>query len=301
MSDHREARRGRRSAGDLRGWGLTSAAVTAGIAVMVLVSTSAVGATVSPPFTGKTVKFVYDEIGGCAGGSYGHRASWSLSTGSYLWAASAGAKTCAPPLPHDLGGFAYQVGQFYSFIPLTISAGVHSVAANWTAKYSTAGSITWTGSCPGLTTRTSTYNYTTGECLIESYAQVQVYSAIYDATNQSVLTSNTGNMGYTVSAYNQTDNLTYIYWSCTHGASSCTSMNISVGDPANSSWSLSDSTASTAWINGTFVRGHHYYLEVSILSQTGTLTFGWLRSTARASVNAGTGGNGIDLRSIYIH
>jgi hypothetical protein len=264
----------------------------------MVVASGASATTTVAPFTGKTIKSSVTVVASCAGAVTAHKGTWSLTTGMFLWAGATNAKSCGAPFPTYYSEAELQ-SEFVSAIKLTVPSGAHSVAANFTAAWVDSGSITSTGTCPTTTYKSSTYNYTTGFCEAVAEVELFAYAEILDATNHSIIRSTSGNFGDAVAVFNYSENYTSIYWYCSVGGS-CTGSNYSYQSPSTT-FGSSGSIASSAWVNGTFVAGHHYYLVTDIVGFAFSYTYGLFgHSIAKASMNAGTLGNGVTLKSIYV-
>jgi hypothetical protein len=264
---------------------------------MVFASAASAATTVAP-FTGKVLKYSSNDVGGCATGLTAHKGSWSLLTGVYAWAASSTSKVCGGSVPISINSHSTLSAEFVSSIKINVPSGAHSVASNFSAAWMASGAIAASGKCPTQTYHYSTYSYTSGYCATDSFMELIAYAEIFDATNQSFIRSNSGNYGDAVAQFNYSENYTSIYGYCPTGGN-CTWYNYTYSTPTTS-FSSTGSTTATAWTNGTFAAGHHYYLLVDIFGYVSTYAIGFPHASAKASLNAGTSGNGVTLKSIYV-
>ncbi|HEV2316363.1 MAG TPA: hypothetical protein VGV89_02150 [Thermoplasmata archaeon] len=267
------------------------------VAVLMAIAPAASATKTVAPFTGKTVKATVSEQIGCGSAKATTKPSWSLTTGAFHWAANGAARTCGAPFALVVNSIGLLEQEYFSMINVAVPSGSHSVQVNYSSAWSMSGSISATGSCATHTYRYSTFNYTTGFCIAESFAELFANTYIYDASNNSYIYQTSGSTG--VNAFNYSENYTDIYWTCTVGGS-CTSYNYTYSSASLTFGSSGSSAGSTAYINGTFVAGHHYYVISDIFGYVLAQTTGWPHASAKVTVNAGALGNGVTLNSITV-
>lgn len=214
---------------------------------------------------------------------------WSNTTGVGGWTASATAKSCLPAIGVASGGIA---GTFFSIaIPLRIPSGAHSVQVNAHIIYSGARSIHLGGPCPAV--RLDANGNGQESCSISaqfcfSFCIGGSLPYLWDSTNNTYVYSGT--------SFPVSNNYTYLsnYTSCS--AFKCTYSNSTYSGIAPNSVN----TVFTWYFNSTMVKTHRYWAVITFSSFAYSEVQNYPRSTASASFNIGSLGNGLNLTSIAI-
>jgi len=270
---------------------------------MVLLAPAALGTTHVAPFKGIVTASQFSDIGGCQKVTTLHKASFSLTTGQFLYGATDSAFTCAKSAGFvGKSSFAEQSITYDAAIAFTVPSGPHVVTGSWSAAWALSGSQLVSGStaCPTTTYHYSWGNVTSGYCSSVAEAEVFAGAEIYDATNGTYwFSSGGGTYGSGVDAFNYTENYNDTYWYCYTGGS-CSGYNYSYASPTSTFSNTGSVTNNTVYYNHTFVATHHYwfiaYFDVFVYASAQ----GWAHSTAKASLNAATLGNGVKLNSITV-
>ncbi|HEV2173913.1 MAG TPA: hypothetical protein VGR71_10110, partial [Nitrospira sp.] len=117
------------------------------------------------------------------------------------------------------------------------------------------------------------------------YAQTNY---LWDATNNTYVYSSTNMRSY--------DNYTYIYNNTVCSSFTCTNYNGSNSLNAPSSVN----TNFTWYFNSTMVKSHHYWAVIMFTGWASSTIQGFPKSTASASLNIATFGNGLNITSVNV-
>lgn len=270
-----------------------SAALVAALMVLTPVAAASVGVgTTIAPYKGfGVVPYNSWSQGGCGHAKVVKNAHFSLKTGTGGWVDTASAKSCKAIFGSSSQGYAS--GEIELEIPVHVSSGSHSIDLNWTVTVNSMESITLKGSCPSVTAPPSGYSYQ--YCSVYGDAYMYAYSYMYD-TNGTFL----GYGGFTsvVSNYTEVYNDTYCY------NGNCSSYNYST---PMTSGSFAGSMMFDQVISPSvsFKATHHYVIIDYIYGGASAGVYGYPKSgyvgsSAVASLNAGTLGNGVSLNFITI-
>jgi len=262
----------------------------AALVVMLFVTSVAAGATMVPPYKGSVVSnYNSQSSGGCkAVGKNVAPAGWSSVTGIGHLAEAASAKSCAKSLA-GIGGSSsgYASGEFEIAIPVKIgSTGTHSVSPTWMFTLADSQAMSVGGKCPAV--KISATGYGSSYCDASAEAYISGYAYFVDITNGTYFYSSNYWSGFF--NYSSQYNDTYCY------NFNCSYYNSSYGAPS----SFSGSTSHTWWFNGTMVKTHHYVLITYVYGGADAYLYGYPASSATASVNLATLGNGAKLTSISV-
>lgn len=283
-----------------RGW--PSGAAVAGVVLLVLISPLAENAAAHGLAGAVPTLSSYLWNTGCSS-ARAPNPTWSAAVGHGTFGARVASRTCSPARGGaSVSSVAYTGSSITLVEPLRLPSGAGGVNVTWhiTATSFTRAAVTsWT--CPTSYANTSTnygytwYNFTDTyqDCYVLSFVQLYGYSYLIDLTGNTTLYSPFYFDLYNLSGVqNYTSTYTGNYSNASYWSYSYTL----VWTPSNTSYGpsgrLIGSSAPTWFLNGTFVRAHHYEL-VTYVGVYAYAVIAGFRGSAAASLNAATLGNGI--------
>lgn len=278
------------------------AAVMAGgsavaVAALMLLSPTAlasigVGTTVAPYKGFGVTPYNSWSQGGCGHAKVIKTAHFSLKTGVGGWADSATASSCKGSI-FGTSASGYTSAEVELQIPVHVSSGTHSFDLNWTITIASMTGITVKGSCPSVSYSGS--GYASQYCSVYAGNYMYAYGYMYD-TNGTYITS--GGFLSVVNNYTEVYNDTYCY------SGNCYNYNYS--SPTTSA-SFSGSIMFDELLSPSVAlkSTHHYVIITYIYGGTSASVYsspksGYVGSTAAASLNAATLGNGLSLNFISV-
>jgi hypothetical protein len=308
---------------------LATGGTVSAVALLMVLSPFAVGATYHAPYTGVVTKGGYSSWSGCQTNK--GSLTFSLKTGIATGSGASTAKTCLKSLGQvGKSSSAYNEPSFQAAINFKAPSGFHHVSANWAINAVLKGSELSSGVCPTpakfnymYTGHYGSYyywdNYTGANQYCAAFAQVYgyIYSYISDLTTGQNANYTSVSIG---DSYIQTYNSTY--WECyndttwngtayTHykgcyGYNTTTQTSAYIGGVYYPSWSgptsfnNTTSMAKSMFFNNTYFGTHHYILYVNLYMSSSDTADGWSHAVASSSFNLLGPANGVKLASIVV-
>lgn len=252
---------------------------------------------------------IYTDLQGC-GTLKSVPAKWAPSTGGVTTSVSAAAHTCGKSFG-SVGANSYASASpgLSVAVPFKVgSNGNHSVAVSFSLSVATTSAYAAPFCKLGVNYAPAKGQYSYGYCEAGADVYIQVSAQLADLNNGSYYAYN---YSYAES-YN--DSYTENYSDCYNYAGTPTCYNSNGSHTyagaysynAAGAMSASGSSTFTLWTNGTMmVKGHHYavvlslYIGCSVFAEKYNVIGPWAGS-ASGSVNMGTLGNGMVLKSVTI-
>ncbi|HZY71174.1 MAG TPA: hypothetical protein VFF67_09400 [Thermoplasmata archaeon] len=238
------------------------------------------------PFKGATSgPFNYWYGAGCASNTFGKFPSWSAKTGVGGMSSLAKAKACIPGVGSS-SSYMSADASVYVYIPLTLSTGKHSVQPTVNFTWNATETYTIGAKCPAvkLVNRNGSI-----DCYASATFSLNAYAFLYDTTNYTTTSSPVGFS----SLYNSSSQYNYTYCYYTSG---CSYYNNTYGKPTT----VTGKSSVTWYFNLTAVKTHHYEVELFVSTYIDASMASYPRSTATASFNLGTLGNGFKMTQIAV-
>lgn len=264
------------------------------LAVLVALSSAALGVTFNSinhvaPYRGAIFSANNQVVSICASKNrFGVTPTWNNGTGIGGWTSLSFSKSCVQALGGTSAGYA---GTFLSIaIPIHVPNGGHSVQVNANVVFTASQSLHLGGLCPAP-------HLVNGN----GYEQCTLFSQwcfsgcfygptpyLWDATNNTFVYSST-----TFPVHN---NYTEDYNYTTCSSNSCTYSNGTTSVKAQSTVN----TPFTWYFNSTMVKSHKYWAVISFNGFAYSSVMNYPASTATASLNFGSFGNGFNVTSVTV-
>jgi hypothetical protein len=307
---------------------LATGGTVSAVALLMVLSPFAVGATFHAPYTGVVSKGGYASWNGCETNK--GSLTFSLKTGIATGSAATTAKTCLKSLG-QVGKYssAYNSPSFQAAINFKVPSGSHHVSANWAINAAVKGSELTSGICPNPARTSSSYFYHYGSyyywynntganqfCSADASVYAYVYAYVQDLTSGQQL-----NFTYAQVFDNYMDTYNQTYWNCyndtvwngtaysyshgCYGYNTTTRTSAYLNGVYYSSWtgptSFNNTTsmAKSMYFNNTYFGTHHYILVVQFYLDSAASVETW-HAVASSSVNMATLGNSAKLVSIVV-
>lgn len=287
-------------------------AVVALAAVMVA-SGAASAASIRAPFKGQAEYFDVQLLNGCETLKTPVKQHVDVATGVARMDVVATASNCRSGVGHV---FYSEVQEEYSpnaLIPLKLANGPHSIAVhestalqlNTTVVLGTANLTnceTYPTSYIDPSNGSFDYNFTNGFCTTQSSVDVNAIPVLFDATNDTFLFGNDAFVE-SIGVYNSTQVDFGCYgpgYGLFTSSGGCFSNNLTAASSAYTA-AVAFTAPGVAYVNGTFVHGHSYFLWWEITADLQVEVQADPGAHASATINFGGPGLGIDLRSIGVH
>ncbi|HZY69544.1 MAG TPA: hypothetical protein VFF67_01005 [Thermoplasmata archaeon] len=249
--------------------------------------------TISPPFHKATWSANNQVFSTCTTKAHlGVLPHWSNATGVGGWISTSSSKTCPVTVGGISDGWASTI--LTLAIPVRIPTGAHSVQLNLNiaATASQSAHIGKTCPAPRLNANGNGAEFcliTAEWCFPSCFNPNPTY--LWDSTNNTYTTSSTSLPSYY--------NYTYDYNQTSCSSYKCTYSNYSSA-AATSGTGNGFKAPFTWYFNTTAVKGHQYWVVVSINGYAMSEVENYPASTAAANLNVDTFGNGLNFTSIKI-
>ena len=263
--------------------------VVGGVAALMLLVPVASATTIVAPFPGAVpAVFTLLQSGGCGTGKLVKAPTWSATSGGGGWSNSGSARSCA----HSAGSvgmdsFAVSEGEIDVGVPVKLTSGAHTIVVNW--SITAAGAQTFHLGAPCRAPPSNPTGTSSSTCDVTAEAFLFGGAELEDTTNGTVF----GAANVWSGLFNESFQVNST--SCSFGV--CTSSNSSFGLPGGG---FSGTSLVSFYINAT-LNGHHSFVVHTFVFGGAFLDlFGYPASSASASLNAASSGNGVVLTAVQI-